>query len=147
MPALPARPTAVMGILSTMPVQRAAANRAGRHVPNLSRGTNIEAIFGQIVGQVSPWPCTHCAGNHGPWTLCITVPGYFTGSCANCHFGSQGRRCSLRTYTAPCELTSTNCNRSRNRSCSRPCGRPCTADHPKSAWPGPAASQHSGDYG
>jgi hypothetical protein len=57
----------------------------------------MEAIVGQMVGQVSVPACTHCTGGHGPWTLYVIVPGRFRDSCANCHFGSQGRRCSLRT--------------------------------------------------
>lgn len=101
LPALPARPTVAMGVLSAMPVQRAATDRPTRiqagQLPDLTRKTNLEAYLGQMVGQISVASCTHCTNNHGPWTLCVTVPGQFIGSCANCHFGSQGTRCSLRT--------------------------------------------------
>ena len=86
-----------MTALAAMPVLRVVAVRPGRQGPlNTGRPTNFEAVLGQIVGQFAPAPCRHCAGGYGPWTLCVVVPGHFGGSCANCHYGSLGTRCSLR---------------------------------------------------
>ena len=97
MPPLPAQPTRAMVALFRMPTQRAPAPRQGRMVTT-ARASNLEAYYGQYTGKVNVPECTHCAGGSGPWTLCVSVAGHFRGSCANCHYGSEGARCSLRKY-------------------------------------------------
>lgn len=83
--------------LAALPPLRAPALRAGR-TTNPARPSNLEAEIGQMVGQVQPLGCTHCVGGSGTWTQCVVVPGFFGGSCANCHYGSEGSRCSFRKY-------------------------------------------------
>lgn len=95
MPPLPARASRTMTRLYAFPPVRASVVREGRTV-NSTRPSNMEALLGQVVGQVNPTACTHCAGGAGVWTLCVSVNGFFAGSCANCHYGSEGVRCSLR---------------------------------------------------
>lgn len=84
-----------MTSLLALPLLRPAVVRNGR-TEALARPVNLEARLGQMTGQVSTPTCTHCAGNAGVWSLCVVVAGHFKGSCANCHYGSEGARCSLR---------------------------------------------------
>jgi hypothetical protein len=97
MPQLPPRPTRAMVALAAINPQRAPVLRPGRTVTT-NRPTNLEAYYGQYTGQVNASGCTHCAGGSGPWTLCVSVAGHFRGSCANCHYGTEGAPCSLRKY-------------------------------------------------
>ncbi|KAH8815123.1 hypothetical protein F5884DRAFT_851622 [Xylogone sp. PMI_703] len=55
----------------------------------------MEALLGFLVGQVNGQPCTHCANGSGVWTECVSVAGYLNGACTNCHYGSEGSRCSF----------------------------------------------------
>ncbi|KAE9367799.1 hypothetical protein N431DRAFT_429112 [Stipitochalara longipes BDJ] len=86
-----------MTALSLLAPRRVPVLRAGR-ATNQTRGSNLEAELGQFVGQVQTPGCTHCARGFGVWTVCVAVPGFLNGSCANCHYGSEGKRCSLRKY-------------------------------------------------
>jgi hypothetical protein len=95
LPRLPAHPTRNMYMLSAMPPVRTAEIRNGRTLTT-TRPSNLEALLGQIVGQVNSVRCTHCAGGAGVWSECVSVPGFFGMSCSNCHYGSEGSRCSLR---------------------------------------------------
>jgi hypothetical protein len=95
LPALPSHPTRIMAALSLLAVVRAPVLRPNR-TTNPARPTNLEAELGQLTGQVQVPMCTHCVGGSGPWTECVVVAGFFLGSCANCHYGSEGHRCSLR---------------------------------------------------
>jgi hypothetical protein len=56
---------------------------------NIARFVNWEALQAQCVGDVMNPACKHCVRNHGPWAECVTVPGFFKGSCANCHYNSS----------------------------------------------------------
>jgi hypothetical protein len=96
-PPLPARPTGTMVRLAALPPLRVPVLRPGR-TSNPARPSNLEAEFGQATGQVRVARCTHCAGGSGVWTECVVVAGFFGGSCANCHYGSEGARCSFRMY-------------------------------------------------
>jgi hypothetical protein len=95
LPALPARPSQAMLSLSQRVAVRIPRLRPGRLI-NTARPTNLEALLGQFTGQLNSPGCTHCTGGHGVWGACVSVPGFFGSSCANCHYGSEGRRCSLR---------------------------------------------------
>jgi hypothetical protein len=97
-PALPARASAVMTALAALPSIRNPQLRKDRKL-NLKRASNIEAYLGQLVGQENGVSCTHCSQKSaGSWTQCVSVAGYFQGSCANCHYNNEGIRCGFRTY-------------------------------------------------
>lgn len=88
-------PSAAFTALAAMPPLRVANLRRERAM-DLGRTSNREAFLGQCVGVASATPCGHCARSLGPWDSCVVVAGQFGGSCANCHFNNEGRRCSLR---------------------------------------------------
>ncbi|PMD26943.1 hypothetical protein NA56DRAFT_641570 [Hyaloscypha hepaticicola] len=89
-----------MDALALLPPRRRPVLRAGR-TTNPTRPSNLEAELGQIVGQARNLrPCIYCTRGQGVWTVCVVVPGFFRGSCANCYYGSEGTRCSLRSATA-----------------------------------------------
>lgn len=100
LPALPPQPTRAMAALALLCPVRVPALRAGRTV-NRARPANLEAELAQFTGQVHASGCTHCAGGSGVWSACVVAPGFFGGSCANCHYGSEGSRCSLRRAPQP----------------------------------------------
>ena len=104
LPALPPRPTRAMLSLSLLAPRRVPVLRPGRTTNRAARPANLEAELGQFTGQVHASGCTHCAGGSGTWTVCVVVAGFFGGSCANCHYGSEGARCSLRKYSNSCSL-------------------------------------------
>ncbi|KAJ5781311.1 hypothetical protein N7457_006471 [Penicillium paradoxum] len=57
---------------------------------------NIEAFLIQTVGDVAEFPCVQCANQFGPMVLCVSLPDTPSAvSCANCHFGGLGSRCSF----------------------------------------------------
>jgi hypothetical protein len=100
-PALPAHPTAVMVALAAMPTVRNPVLRPNRSA-NTGRPSNMEALLGHMVGEEEATGCKHCtrARPAGVWAACVTVNGYFGGSCANCHYNNEGIRCSLRKFTS-----------------------------------------------
>ncbi|RHZ63994.1 DUF3716 domain-containing protein [Aspergillus thermomutatus] len=63
---------------------------------NLGRFVNWEALQVQCIGAVTASPCEHCRRGYGPWAQCVMLQGYLRGSCANCHYNSDGARCSFR---------------------------------------------------
>ncbi|OAF56004.1 hypothetical protein VC83_07957 [Pseudogymnoascus destructans] len=65
-------------------------------LPNLARVQNLEAAVAFTAGEVAQPPCTDCDRGHGQFVECVSVVGFLHGSCANCHFGGEGKRCSLR---------------------------------------------------
>jgi Protein of unknown function (DUF3716) len=96
--ALPPRPSKVtkaMEVLYNRRVVRVPTLRDGRTVVT-TRAANLEAFLGHVTGQVQVPQCHHCSTGSGVWMQCVVVPGLFSGSCANCHYGSEGARCSLR---------------------------------------------------
>ena len=95
LPPLPPRRTAAMTSLLALPFLRAPAPRPGRN-PHTNRPSNLEAWLGQVTGQVQVPGCGHCMAGSGQWPECVTVAGHFGDSCANCHYGSEGARCSFR---------------------------------------------------
>jgi hypothetical protein len=98
MPALPPKATGAMTALSALVIVRNPDLRLDRTL-NTTRPSNLEALLGQTVGQVNAVQCGHCQAGSGLWTECVSVAGFFSGSCANCHYGSEGARCSLRKYS------------------------------------------------
>ena len=99
--ALPPAPktTSAQTVLAAAPATRVPVLRPSTGTPralNLVRPSNREAYLAQATGVVSAAPCGHCARGVGPWTECVVVAQLFGGSCANCHYGGEGVRCSLR---------------------------------------------------
>ena len=90
------KPSAAFTGLARLPSARRPELRPARGVPNLTRMGNREAIVAQSVGAPAPSPCGLCAKSGGPWTSCVVVAGFLRGSCANCHYGSSGVKCTLR---------------------------------------------------
>lgn len=84
-------------LLLKMPQLRQIKLREGHKHTKLERSEEQAAVYAQTVGQVANPACEHCKRGHGPWTLCITVPGFYKGSCANCAYSSSGNRCSFRS--------------------------------------------------
>lgn len=61
----------------------------------------MEAALAQARGRVAGQPCASCVRGGGPFTECVVVAGQLSGSCANCHYGSEGARCSFRACKQP----------------------------------------------
>ncbi|KAI6081767.1 hypothetical protein F4821DRAFT_18579 [Hypoxylon rubiginosum] len=55
-----------------------------------------EAAYAAMTGIVLPpeRACTMCKSNRGMFQQCIVLPGYLDGSCAGCHYNSDGNGCS-----------------------------------------------------
>jgi hypothetical protein len=96
LPPLPGNPSAAFTGLARLPALRRPELRPARGVPNLTRMGNREAILAQSVGAPAPSPCGLCTKNGGPWTSCVVAAGFLRGSCANCHYGGSGVKCTLR---------------------------------------------------
>jgi Protein of unknown function (DUF3716) len=58
----------------------------------------MEAYLGQLTGPENANACSHCRKGAGIWVLCVSVEGFFGGSCSNCHYNNEGVRCSLRKF-------------------------------------------------
>ncbi|KAI9757214.1 MAG: hypothetical protein M1815_001824 [Lichina confinis] len=56
---------------------------------NWERPVNREAIIGQTRGEVTSVTCGRCQNGLGPFSKCVVVEGFFSGSCTNCHYNSQ----------------------------------------------------------
>jgi hypothetical protein len=79
-----------------LPPLRRPIMRPSQGAINSDRMVNREAFLAQAVGAVAPRACRRCARSNGPWTLCVVATGYLSDSCANCHYGSTGHKCSFR---------------------------------------------------
>ncbi|KAI1453615.1 hypothetical protein F4805DRAFT_362534 [Annulohypoxylon moriforme] len=80
--------------LAGEPGLRLAQQRRPEQRLNLSRRSNVEALFAHIAGQEVP-NCKNCKKGHGPWTVCVVIEGQMCQSCSNCWFNASGSRCSL----------------------------------------------------
>src|SRR5580692_418610 len=88
--------SAAFGAFSQRPAIRRPLLRDNKRKLLLYRQSNREAYLAQSVGRLSAAPCGHCEKEKGPWDQCVVVDGFLVGSCANCHHGGEGTRCSLR---------------------------------------------------
>ncbi|EMR65491.1 hypothetical protein UCREL1_7530 [Eutypa lata UCREL1] len=81
-------------------IQKGTGNQQYKEVKlHNSASSNHEAVYGAMVGTVRhpSHMCDSCSKKNGPFgDRCIVVPGYFHGSCVNCHYGNGGSKCSLR---------------------------------------------------
>ena len=92
---LPDKPTKYMTELIQKPRIRGVLLRHGKTL-QFNRTTNKDAILAFTRGEVAVPACTSCEAGAGPFTECIIVQDMFKGSCSNCHYGSEGARCSFR---------------------------------------------------
>jgi hypothetical protein len=96
LPPLPGNPSAAFLGLARLPALCRPELRPARGVPNLTRMGNREAVLAQSVGAPAPSPCGLYLKNGGPWTSYVVAAGFLRGSCANCHYGGSGVKCTLR---------------------------------------------------
>jgi hypothetical protein len=101
MPTLPAKTTGTMTALAAYNPVRNPQARTGHTPKPHARAANIEAYLGQIVSTINSPPCKHCKNGSGVWVLCVSVPGFFSGSCSNCHYNNEGIRCSQSRFFRP----------------------------------------------
>src|SRR5271157_5298405 len=90
------KPSGAFKALALLPPVRAAEACTSKTL-DLLRTSNREAYLAQCVGAVSAALCKSCRKGLGPWTQCCVVADFLCSSCANCHYGGEGRRCSLRS--------------------------------------------------
>ena len=95
LPPPPDRITAAITALADMDVNRQVTFREGRQY-SAARPTNYEAYLAFRVGTIRRPMCEHCEKGYGPFTECVVVAGQIGGSCSNCHYNSEGNRCSFR---------------------------------------------------
>jgi hypothetical protein len=96
--ALPPTSNKTTGAITAFSQMRAARRADARtsKALELQRSSNREAYLAQCVGAVQTAPCKPCLKGQGPWKGCVVVTGFLKGSCANCHYNGEGRRCSFR---------------------------------------------------
>ena len=91
------RLTRTITALAARPAANVVTIRGNRQFRNGHRRVaNEEAWIGTQVGIVAAPRCDHCVRGRGPFTICVTVDGYFGHACTNCHYGGAGQRCSFR---------------------------------------------------
>ncbi|XTI88683.1 hypothetical protein V2W45_512884 [Cenococcum geophilum] len=66
-----------------------------------ARAPNAEAALAQSRGTVALQACASYARGGGPFTEYVLVAGQLRGSYANCHYSSEGARCSFRASSTP----------------------------------------------
>ena len=88
----------LVAALKTLPQLRELTLRKGRENLNLGYKKNHEAALGQTRGELAAAACADCLKQNGPFAECVVVANRFVGACCNCHYSSQGHRCSLRHF-------------------------------------------------
>lgn len=89
-----ARSGVLFGLIC-LPIRRFTTEVTGKFC--VDRISNAEAWAGQHVGKEHMSPCDYCRNGYGPFSgkPCVVVEGYFSGSCAGCHYASGGSRCTF----------------------------------------------------
>jgi len=99
---LPENRTAACPKIQSMAIVRRIKLRSGKVLRGLAKGqANLESAMGQQRGEVMEGEdaCRHCQLSRGPFEECVVIPGMLNHSCTNCHYNSEGSRCSFRpTY-------------------------------------------------
>ena len=116
--------------LQRLPRVRELTLRPGRNSLNFTLIKNQQAALGQICGDLALVACRRCANAKGPFVECVVVQGRFSKSCCNCHYSSQGLRCSFREIgkqSLGLFLASTY-------HCLQSCQRPIRYVRPTSTW-------------
>ncbi|OAF54303.1 hypothetical protein VC83_06610 [Pseudogymnoascus destructans] len=95
----------VQHVMAEFPVRRQIVWRKNRETDLSKHGSYGIAVEVQARGNDNATPCNSCARGAGPFeTGCVSFSsGYgpgnkvpFGGACANCFWGGQGGRCTLR---------------------------------------------------
>jgi len=104
----------VLNPLNKFLVQREPRNHVSRPKPRnatypgpfphfKSHSSYGPSLVIQSLGSLNAQPCRSCANGAGVFDGCVSFQDYapsemklFRGTCANCFWGGQGRRCSLR---------------------------------------------------
>ena len=97
---LPETRTATCSKIQSLNIVRGIRLRPGKVLRGLAKGqANLESVLGQQRGEVKGGPdaCHHCQLSRGPFEECVTVDGMLNQSCTNCHYNSEGSRCSFRS--------------------------------------------------
>ncbi|KAL2010019.1 hypothetical protein VTN00DRAFT_5826 [Thermoascus crustaceus] len=88
--------------LATLPVIREVALRRGANFTGNSV-IGQESFLAQAAGIRNKPACRSCAKGAGPFAKCVSVEGFFKGSCANCHY--QFKACSLQSASTSSTTT------------------------------------------
>ncbi|KAN0108707.1 hypothetical protein V8E51_008449 [Hyaloscypha variabilis] len=87
--------------LEALPQQRTLSLAQGKSArglePSCARKGHKEGGLAFLAGveQVGGQACTQCQAGRGPFSSCVVVAGFFSGSCASCHYHGK-TYCSLR---------------------------------------------------
>ncbi|KAF2463958.1 uncharacterized protein BDR25DRAFT_319560 [Lindgomyces ingoldianus] len=65
----------------------------------VTRPEAAEALVAFMVGRILRDPCQKCLKKNGKFVYCVYVPDHFGHSCANCHYGAEGKGCDLQNQT------------------------------------------------
>lgn len=71
------------------------------HVVNWAWSSTHEAMLVQAHEKVAQKQCDSCAKGSGPFLTCIVTEGFFSSSCASCHYSLEGSHCSLHGCEFP----------------------------------------------
>jgi hypothetical protein len=84
--------------IAKMDLLRVIELRYGRNQLNIFPTPNCEAVLAYTRGQIMDGvhACHSCKRGRGPFTKCVIMNGYLSGSCSNCHYNNEGTRCSFR---------------------------------------------------
>ncbi len=89
----------ITALLSETPVRFCTVRLQGG-IPKqikLGRAVNVEAALIQTCGTLAEKQCQHCKKGSGPFEGCFTVDGIASGACGNCHYNSEGQRCTFHS--------------------------------------------------
>ena len=81
--------------LLDMGEKRQAQLRTG-HAIRDTRPEHRTSLISHIVGDQQTPACEQCSAGLGPFDKCVTVPGHFLGTCANCLYRGRRKECSFR---------------------------------------------------
>jgi Protein of unknown function (DUF3716) len=85
--------------MAKMELLRGVKFRPGRVEINLFKPQNCEAALAYSHGQVMEGAkaCRSCKTGRGPFAKCVLIKAHLKESCSNCHYNSEGTRCSFRS--------------------------------------------------
>lgn len=97
--------SASLDALAALPVVRSVPWKPGKELPPdkstespryQTRGGCLLAMRGHVMEP----RCSHCASPGSRLSLCVSLPGWYRGSCAACQMRAKGAQCSLRQSVA-----------------------------------------------
>ncbi|KAK4151274.1 hypothetical protein C8A00DRAFT_17312, partial [Chaetomidium leptoderma] len=89
----------VTELLKAAPVRELSFNLTKTGQPRtltLNRTYNFEAALMQLTGVEAEDQYDTCKKHTGPFATCVVSDICSGGSCASCHYNSEGKRCSFR---------------------------------------------------